>query len=105
MLRASIARGESLDDLETFVTSTGGRRVAVSLRASPLGEGGRPAEGTLVLLSDLARRKELEEEVRKAECLAALGRLSAGVAHEIRNPLAGIRTTAELLRSRLNDDS
>ena len=105
MLRASIACGEPLDDVETFVTSTGGRRVAVSLRASPLGEGGHPAEGMLVLLSDLARRKELEEEVRKAERLAALGRLSAGVAHEIRNPLAGIRTTAEILRSRLNGDS
>lgn len=104
MLRAAIARGEPLDDVETFVTSTGGRRVAVSLRASPLGDGGSPAEGVLVLLSDLARRKELEEEIRKAERLAALGRLSAGVAHEIRNPLAGIRTTAELLRARIAGD-
>jgi signal transduction histidine kinase len=59
----------------------------------------------LVLLSDLARRKELEEEVRKADRLAALGRLSAGVAHEIRNPLAGIRTTAEILRGRIGSDA
>jgi signal transduction histidine kinase len=105
MLRGALARGEPLDDVETFVTSTGGRRVAVSLRASTLGGDGTRAEGALVLLSDLARRKELEEEVRKAERLAALGRLSAGVAHEIRNPLAGIRTTAELLHDRLEQDA
>lgn len=105
MLRSFLARGDGLDDVETFLTSTGGRRVAVSLRASALGDGAGRVEGTLVLFSDLARRKELEEEVRKAERLAALGRLSAGVAHEIRNPLAGIRTTTEILRGRLSRDA
>ncbi len=105
LLRSALARDEWTDDVETFVTSSGGRRIQVSLRASRLGEPSAPAEGLLVLLSDLARRKELEEEIRKAERLAALGRLSAGVAHEIRNPLAGIRTTAELLRSRLATDA
>ncbi|MFN8179516.1 MAG: ATP-binding protein [bacterium] len=104
ILRRAIVESAALDDVETYVTSTGGRRVAVSLRASPLGEEGGPTEGVLVLLSDLARRKELEEEVRKADRLAALGRLSAGVAHEIRNPLAGIRTTAEILRGRIGSD-
>ena len=105
MLRAALVRGEGLDDVETFVTATGGRRVAVSLRASALGEEGGRIDGILVLLSDLARRKELEEEIRKAERLAALGRLSAGVAHEIRNPLAGIRTTTEILRGRLEGNA
>ncbi|HMB67671.1 MAG TPA: ATP-binding protein [bacterium] len=91
-----------LDDLETYVITARGRHVSVSLRASTLQ--GEAEDGTLVLLSDLSRRKEVEEEVRRVDRLAALGRLSAGVAHEVRNPLAGIRTTAEILRGRIDDD-
>ncbi len=98
-LRRVLDTGDSIDDHETWITGEGGR-VPVTFRASPIGAGSNP-EGVLVLVSDLARRKELEAEVRRADRLAALGRLSAGVAHEIRNPLTGIRTTAELLRSRV----
>jgi signal transduction histidine kinase len=89
--------------VETFLRTDSGRSVSVSLRASAL-RGGEKGDEILVLISDLSRRKEVEAEVRRVDRLAALGRLSAGVAHEIRNPLAGIRTTAEILRGRLEDD-
>ena len=99
---AQAAGGEAApDEHETSVTRPDGRRVSISVRVSPLPEGG--GEGVLVLLSDLSRRKEVEAEMRRADRLSALGRLSAGVAHEIRNPLAGIRMTAELLRGRVAD--
>lgn len=44
---------------------------------------------------------ELEEQLRRSDRLAALGRLSAGLAHEIRNPLSSIKTSAEILRERV----
>ena len=43
---------------------------------------------------------EMEEQLRRSERLAALGRMSAGLAHEIRNPLASIKTSVELLEER-----
>jgi signal transduction histidine kinase len=46
----------------------------------------------------------MEEELRRADRLRSLGELSAGVAHEIRNPLTGIATTAQVLLEKLGDD-
>jgi len=60
---------------------------------------------------DLKEKTELllnmEEELRRTERLAALGRMSAGLAHEIRNPLATIKTSVEILQERgqAGDDS
>ncbi len=47
------------------------------------------------------RLREAEASVRRSERLAALGQLSAGLAHELRNPLSTIRTSAEMLTKRL----
>ncbi len=60
---------------------------------------GRPA-WVLVTLHDLTSIRRMQQELRRNERLATLGQLSAGVAHEIRNPLAGIGTSAQVLLKR-----
>src|SRR5207245_16236 len=54
----------------------------------------------LLTLRDLTQPRRMQQELRRNERLATLGQLSAGVAHEIRNPLAGISTSAQVLLRR-----
>jgi two-component system nitrogen regulation sensor histidine kinase GlnL len=56
------------------------------------------------IFEDLTDQKRMEAEIRKNDRLRALGRLSAGVAHEIRNPLTGIATSVEVLGSKLREE-
>lgn len=53
--------------------------------------------GTLVVFQDLTELRRIEEDLKRADRLAALGTLSAQLAHEIRNPLAAMRGSAQLL--------
>ena len=54
--------------------------------------------GSVVSFQDLSELKRLEQDMRRAERLATVGQLAAGVAHEIRNPLASISGSIELLK-------
>ncbi len=53
--------------------------------------------GSLVAFQDLTEYKALEEQLKRADRLAAVGRLASGLAHEIRNPLASISGSVQLL--------
>src|SRR5262249_61798817 len=89
------ARGEATYRGEVEVDRPNGRQVlGYSLRVlkDDLGE-----EGTLMLFQDLTEMKKLERRVRFNEQLAAVGELAAGIAHEIRNPLASISGSVQVL--------
>ncbi|RJP18258.1 MAG: HAMP domain-containing protein [Candidatus Abyssobacteria bacterium SURF_5] len=58
-----------------------------------------------IMTMKLHQLRELEHEMQRRNRLAALGELSAGVAHEIRNPLGIIKNSAEMLRDRIQDDA
>jgi len=59
--------------------------------------------GAILVMSDITWQKELEKEKHRAERLASLGELAAGMAHEIKNPLVSIKTFAELLPERFEE--
>jgi two-component system sensor histidine kinase HydH len=61
--------------------------------------------GQRIMARRAALQTRLEEQLNQAERLASLGRMVAGVAHEIRNPLGIVRSTAELLGSRVDETS
>lgn len=58
----------------------------------------------VAIFEDLTEQKRMESEIRRNDRLRVLGQLSAGVAHEIRNPLTGIANCAEVLGTKLGDD-
>ncbi len=55
------------------------------------------------IMSELAEKKMLEEEIAMSEKLVALGRITAGVAHEVNNPLAGLLNCIDTLQKHPND--
>jgi two-component system nitrogen regulation sensor histidine kinase GlnL len=80
-----------------FVTRWG-RKIPVGVTVSPLQDRHGHFVGTILLLRDIKHRKELEEDLKRADRLVLIGTLAAGLAHEIRNPLGGIKGAAQLLR-------
>jgi PAS domain S-box-containing protein len=69
------------------------------------GEDGRTVERVLVMARDITERQKIEEQLFRTEKLASLGTLSAGVAHEINNPLGVILGFTEILLDRIPSDS
>jgi len=63
----------------------------VEVRTTPLRNSRDKRLGTIILITDLALRKRLEESQKRVERLQEIEEMSAGLAHEIRNPLASIR--------------
>ncbi len=63
----------------------------------PLRDDREQVIGTLVTFSDVTIVRRLEEEKRRLDRLASLGEMAASVAHEVRNPLASIKTSMQLL--------
>jgi PAS domain S-box-containing protein len=69
---------------------------------NPVGE----TIGKIVIFRDLTQVYKIQEEILRMDRLISLGKLASGIAHELRNPLAGIKTTAQALSEEMTfDDS
>jgi signal transduction histidine kinase len=92
--------GESVSQVEVKRKAKDGREILTSMTLSPL----RDAEGKIVGVSricrDITHLKKAEERLLLTERLSSLGELTAGVAHELRNPLAGIKLNTQILSRR-----
>jgi two-component system sensor histidine kinase PilS (NtrC family) len=91
---------------ETWVGAPGAPQRFVGFSVSPLSVQDAPGPaprllGYIVAFQDLTDMKRLEEEIRLKDRMAAIGRMAAGIAHEIRNPLTSMRGSVEVLRSHL----
>ncbi len=80
-----------------------GNRLILGMTLSPLHEQGRQT-GLVGVFKDLTQIRDLEEEMRRKDWLASLGEMSAGMAHEIRNPLGALAGAMQMLRKDAMED-
>ena len=80
------------------------RPIPVRLTCSPILNGKGAYLGLILVLHDLSYQKELAETAQREDRLTQLSVVAAGLAHEIKNPLAGIRGAAQLLQGRVRDN-
>ncbi len=81
-----------------------GRKLTLGFSFVPLMKGPSHNIGWILIFQDLTDLKIIEKKLQEARKMAAIGRLSAGIAHEIRNPLASISGSIELLAQDLSPD-
>jgi PAS domain S-box-containing protein len=79
-----------------------GTRVPLGFSSSFLVDDEGRREGVIVVFRDLSEIKALQQEVLRHDRLAAIGQVAAGVAHEIRNPLFGITSVAQILANEVD---
>jgi len=93
------AQNEQLARLEMVYRSPEGQELDLGLSVSPLATPAPEPGGFLVVFQNLTRIKHLEREIQMKEKLAAVGEMAAYLTHEIRNPLASISGSAQVLLS------
>lgn len=101
-LLGALAQGERILEKEVNAMTSTGQMLPLSISASTLRGDADESLGAVLLLRDLSDVKALQEQVQRAERLASVGRLAAGVAHEIRNPLGSLKGFLQYFQRKLS---
>jgi two-component system sensor histidine kinase PilS (NtrC family) len=103
-LEKSVAN-ETPQRFETDIISPEGFAIHIGYGISPLFDENRNTSGLIVTFQDLTEIRSMEESVRRKDRLAAVGRVAAGLAHEIRNPLGAMRGAIQVMQAQTPPES
>jgi two-component system sensor histidine kinase PilS (NtrC family) len=103
-LEESIAEQKEYQNREIAVSRGDDESIPVGITVSPIRNGAKKLMGAVASFIDLTELKRMEERLRRSDRLAAVGEMSAVLAHEIRNPVASIRGAVQELAENLRLD-
>ncbi len=99
-----LLEGHVLDRMEIHVERSFGGALPLGLSVNPMLDADGERCGAVAVFQDLSSVVKMRDRMRSNDRLAAMGELSASIAHEIRNPLASIRGSVEMLQGELELD-
>ncbi len=104
VLKQTLETQKAVNDFETVIERPNGELAPVIMSSSSLTSvGNGKTGGAMAMIYDLTHLKRLERHVQRADRLSSVGMLAAGMAHEIKNPLVSIKTFAQLLPTKFDD--
>ena len=97
--------GKTNPRFESDCFTAEGLRLRLGYTMTPLFSEAGESTGMVITFQDLTQIRALEETSKRQDRLAAIGRMAASIAHEIRNPLAAMRGSIQMLRSEMEGES
>ncbi len=106
LVRVALEEGRTISDDEGLLLDRPKQEpLPVSIYAAPIFAHRAGQDGAVLIIRDLSRVRELESSLRRADRLSMFGTLAAGLAHEIKNPLGGVKGAAQLLSMEIPKES
>lgn len=104
-IEKTFSSGRSYSDYETELIAKHRPPLPVGLVTSLLTDSDGKPTGVILSIRDQTGVRDLKERMRRSDRLATLGTIAAGIAHEVKNPLVGIRGAAQLMKSELRSET
>ncbi len=104
ILSGKFKAGEAWVGRETMVKRVNGEKVSIGYSTAMFTDENGDVHGHIITFKDLTEIHRMQEEILRMDRLASLGEISSGIAHEIRNPLAAIKTTAQAMEGEVAEN-
>lgn len=101
LLKREMIGNQKITRIEMEIKNRKGAKITLGFSVSPLKGKSENQIGNILIFQDITKTKEMEKALEKNKNLALIGEMAAGWAHEVRNPLAAITGSIELLKDGL----
>ena len=91
-------------EIELFCSTSKAEDIPVAVSSNNLHDQENSHEGIIIIIRDISDVYSLRKQMERMDRLAVLGEVAAGIAHEIRNPMAGVKLNAQLLEDEFGDN-